>query len=95
MSKGFTSNEALKAYQAIDYSVMKQSTVLSYGYFLVFRVLFFVLYSHYFFIKKGQNKFKSGRCRIINIKMPISAVISAFFYSNENYYPSEWFLSTN
>jgi DHA2 family multidrug resistance protein len=30
MSKGFTANEAKKAYQAIDYSVMKQSTVLSY-----------------------------------------------------------------
>jgi DHA2 family multidrug resistance protein len=31
MSKGFTANEAMKkAYQAIDYSVMKQSTVLSY-----------------------------------------------------------------
>jgi DHA2 family multidrug resistance protein len=31
MSKGFTANEAMKkTYQAIDYSVMKQSTVLSY-----------------------------------------------------------------
>lgn len=31
MSKGFTANESLnKAYQVIDYSVMKQSAVLSY-----------------------------------------------------------------
>jgi DHA2 family multidrug resistance protein len=31
MSKVYTANEAMKkAYQAIDYSVMKQSTVLSY-----------------------------------------------------------------
>jgi DHA2 family multidrug resistance protein len=42
MSKGFTANEAMKkAYQAIDYSVMKQSTVLSYmDIFLYLGILF-------------------------------------------------------
>lgn len=58
MSKGFTANESLsKAYQAIDYSVMKQSTILSYmDIFLYLGVLFLFCIPIIFFIKKGKNK---------------------------------------
>jgi DHA2 family multidrug resistance protein len=58
MSKGFTSNESLKkAYQAIDYSVMKQSTVLSYmDIFLYLGVVFLCCIPIIFFIKKAKNK---------------------------------------
>ena len=62
MSKGFTSNEALnKAYQAIDYSVMKQSTVLSYmDIFLYLGILFLCCIPIIFFVKKGKNKINPG-----------------------------------
>jgi DHA2 family multidrug resistance protein len=62
MSKGFTANEAMKkAYQAIDYSVMKQSTVLSYmDIFLYLGILFLCCIPIIFLIKKKQNQ--SGRC---------------------------------
>ncbi len=58
MSKGFTANESLaKAYQSIDYSVMKQSTILSYmDIFLYLGVLFLFCIPIIFFIKKGKNK---------------------------------------
>lgn len=58
MSKGFSANEALKkAYQAIDYSVMKQSTVLSYmDIFLYLGVLFLLCIPITLFIKRGKNK---------------------------------------
>lgn len=58
MSKGFTANEALqKAYQAIDYSVMKQSTVLSYmDIFLYLGIMFLCCIPIIFLIKKGKNK---------------------------------------
>nr|WP_315163863.1 MDR family MFS transporter [uncultured Flavobacterium sp.] len=58
MSKGFSSNEALKkAYQIIDYSVLKQSTVLSYmDIFLYLGVLFLFCIPIIFLIKKGKNK---------------------------------------
>ncbi|EIA08338.1 MDR family MFS transporter [Flavobacterium frigoris] len=58
MSKGFTSNEALnKAYQAIDYSVMKQSTVLSYmDIFMYLGIMFLCCIPVVFLIKKGKNK---------------------------------------
>jgi len=58
MSKGFSSNEALKkAYQAIDYSIMKQSTVLSYmDIFLYLGVMFLCCIPIIFLIKKGKNK---------------------------------------
>jgi DHA2 family multidrug resistance protein len=58
MSKGFSSNEALKkAYQIMDYSVLKQSTVLSYmDIFLYLGILFLCCIPIVFLIKKGQNK---------------------------------------
>jgi DHA2 family multidrug resistance protein len=58
MSKGFTTNEALKkAYQALDYSVMKQSTVLSYmDIFSYLGIMFLCCIPIVFFIKKGKNK---------------------------------------
>jgi DHA2 family multidrug resistance protein len=58
MSKGFSSNEALdKAYQAMDYSIMKQSTVLSYmDIFLYLGVMFLCCIPIIFLIKKGKNK---------------------------------------
>lgn len=58
MAKGYSANEALKkAYQALDYSVMKQSTVLSYmDIFLYLGVLFLCCISIMLLIKKGKNK---------------------------------------
>ena len=58
MSKGFSANESLaKAYQVIDYSVTKQSTVLSYmDIFLYLGVLFLCCIPIIFLIKKGKNK---------------------------------------
>jgi DHA2 family multidrug resistance protein len=58
MSKGFSTNESLKkAYQVIDYSVMKQSTVLSYmDIFLYLGVMFLCCIPIIFLIKKGKNK---------------------------------------
>jgi DHA2 family multidrug resistance protein len=58
MAKGFTVNESLKkAYQAIDYSVLKQSTVLAYmDIFLYLGILFLLCIPIVFFIKRGQNK---------------------------------------
>jgi DHA2 family multidrug resistance protein len=58
MSKGFSSNEALKkAYQVIDYSVLKQSTVLAYmDIFLYLGILFLCCIPIIFLVKKGKNK---------------------------------------
>jgi DHA2 family multidrug resistance protein len=58
MSKGFTANESMKkAYQAIDYSVLKQSTVLSYmDIFLYLGILFLCCIPIIFLIKKAKNK---------------------------------------
>ena len=58
ISKGFTPNEALKkAYQAMEYSVLKQATVLSYmDIFLYLGVLFLFCIPIIFFIKRGKNK---------------------------------------
>lgn len=58
ISKGFSSNAALKkAYQAIDYSIMKQSTVLSYmDIFLYLGIMFLCCIPIIFLIKKGKNK---------------------------------------
>ena len=58
MSKGFSSNEALKkAYQVIDYSVLKQSTVLSYmDIFLYLGIMFLCCIPIILLIKKGKNK---------------------------------------
>ena len=58
MSKGFTSNEALqKAHQVIDFSVMKQSTVLSYmDIFMYLGIMFLCCIPIIFLIKRGKNK---------------------------------------
>ncbi len=58
MSKGFSTNEALKkAYQVMDYSVLKQSTVLSYmDIFMALGLLFLFCIPIIFLIKKGKTK---------------------------------------
>lgn len=58
MSKGFSASEALKkAYQVIDFSVMKQSTVLSYmDIFLYLGILFLCCIPITLLIKRGKNK---------------------------------------
>jgi len=58
MTKGFSANEALnKAYQALDYSVMKQSTVQSYmDVFIYLGILFLCCIPVILFIKKGKGK---------------------------------------
>jgi DHA2 family multidrug resistance protein len=58
MSKGFSANEALgKAYQVIDFSVMKQSTVMSYmDIFMYLGIMFLCCIPIIFFIKRGKNK---------------------------------------
>lgn len=58
MSKGYSSNEALnKAYQVLDYSVMKQSTVMAYmDVFMYLGILFLCCIPIIFLIKKGKNK---------------------------------------
>jgi len=58
MSKGFTSNEALgKAYQVMDFSVTKQSTVMSYmDIFMYLGIMFLCCIPIIFFIKRGKNK---------------------------------------
>ena len=58
MSKGFSANEALgKAYEILDHSVMKQSTVLSYmDIFLYLGIMFLCCIPIIFLIKKGKNK---------------------------------------
>lgn len=58
MSKGFSSNEALaKAYQALDGSVMKQATVMSYmDIFIYLGILFLLCIPIILLVKKGKNK---------------------------------------
>ena len=58
MSKGYTENEALaKAYKAIEYKVMVQSSVLSYiDIFLYLGALFLFCIPFILLIKKGKNK---------------------------------------
>jgi len=58
MGRGFTSNEALgKAYQALDYSVMKQATVMSYmDIFLYLGILFLLCIPVILLVKKGKHK---------------------------------------
>jgi DHA2 family multidrug resistance protein len=58
MSKGFSVNESLnKAYQTLEYSVYRQSTILSYmDVFLYLGILFLCCIPIIFFIKKGKNK---------------------------------------
>ena len=58
MSKGFSANESLsKAYQVLDFSVSKQSTVMSYmDIFLYLGIMFLCCIPVIFLIKKGKNK---------------------------------------
>ncbi|MEO7975844.1 MDR family MFS transporter [Flavobacterium sp.] len=58
MSKGYSAEVALKkAYQAIDYAVLKQSTVLSYvDIFMYLGIMFLCCIPIIFFIKRGKNK---------------------------------------
>lgn len=58
LSKGFTPNEALqKAYQVMDFSITKQSTVMSYmDIFMYLGVLFLCCIPIVFLIKRGKNK---------------------------------------
>lgn len=58
MSKGFTFNEALgKAYQALDFSVIKQATVMSYmDVFLYLGLMFLCCIPVILLVKRGKNK---------------------------------------
>lgn len=58
MAKGYSADVALKkAYQAIDYSILKQSTVLSYmDIFMYLGIMFLCCIPIIFFIKRGKNK---------------------------------------
>ena len=61
MSKGFSTNESLgKSYQALDYSVSKQSTILSYmDVFWYLGILFLCCIPIIFLIKKTKSKINS------------------------------------
>lgn len=58
MAKGYSADVALKkAYQAIEYSVMKQSTVMAYmDIFMYLGIMFLCCIPIILFIKKGKNK---------------------------------------
>src|SRR4029078_11055216 len=58
MAKGFSYNEALaKAHQILDFTVTKQSTVLTYrDIFMYLGILFLLCIPVILFIKKGKNK---------------------------------------
>lgn len=58
MSKGYSANEALKkAYQAMDYGVMKQASVLSFmDIFMYLGILFLLCIPFILLIKKGKTK---------------------------------------
>ena len=58
ISKGFTVNESLqKAYQAMEFSILKQSTVLSYmDIFMYLGILFLCCVPIIFLIKRGKTK---------------------------------------
>ena len=57
-AKGYSAEVALKkAYQAIDYAVLKQSTVMSYiDIFMYLGIMFLFCIPIIFFIKRGKNK---------------------------------------
>lgn len=62
MAKGYSADVALKkAYQAIEYSVMKQSTVMAYmDIFLYLGIMFLCCIPIILFIKKGKNKISAA-----------------------------------
>ena len=57
-AKGYSAEVALKkAYQAIDYGVLKQSTVMAYiDIFMYLGIMFLLCIPIIFFIKRGKNK---------------------------------------
>mgnify|MGYP007071096080 CR=1 FL=1 len=59
MAKGFSANEALnKAYQVLDYSVMKQSTVQSYMDVFMGLGIMFLICVPFVLVVKGNRKKK-------------------------------------
>jgi DHA2 family multidrug resistance protein len=62
MSKGYSADVALKkAYQGIEYSVLKQSTVLAYmDIFMYLGIMFLCCIPIILFIKKGKNKISAA-----------------------------------
>jgi len=62
MAKGYSADVALKkAYQAIEYSVMKQSTVMAYmDIFMYLGIMFLCCIPIILFIKKGKNKISAA-----------------------------------
>ncbi|GEL11605.1 MFS transporter, DHA2 family, multidrug resistance protein [Flavobacterium glycines] len=62
MAKGYSINESLKkAYEVLDFSVMKQSTVLAYmDIFLYLGLLFLCCIPFILLIKKGKNKINAA-----------------------------------
>ena len=58
MAKGYSDDVALKkAYQALDFAVMKQSTVMSYmDIFMYLGIMFLCCIPIILLIKKGKNK---------------------------------------
>jgi DHA2 family multidrug resistance protein len=62
MAKGYSADVALKkAYQAIEYAVLKQSTVMSYiDIFMYLGIMFLLCIPIIFFIKKGKNKISAA-----------------------------------
>jgi DHA2 family multidrug resistance protein len=58
IGRGFAPNEAIgKAYQALDFTVMKQATVMSYmDIFLYLGILFLLCIPIILLVKKGKNK---------------------------------------
>ncbi|MDQ6470925.1 MDR family MFS transporter [Flavobacterium sp. LHD-80] len=62
MSKGYSADVALKkAYQAIDYSILKQSTVMAYmDIFMYLGIMFLCCIPIILFIKKGKNKINAA-----------------------------------
>ncbi|MTH15721.1 MDR family MFS transporter [Flavobacterium sp. LC2016-01] len=62
MSKGYSADVALKkAYQAIEYSILKQSTVMAYiDIFMYLGIMFLCCIPIILFIKKGKNKISAA-----------------------------------
>lgn len=58
MSKGYSANEALgKAHQVLEFSIIKQATVLSYmDIFMYLGLLFLICIPFVLLLKKGKNK---------------------------------------
>jgi hypothetical protein len=69
MSKGYTENEALaKAYKAIEYKVMVQSSVLSYIDIFYILSIILILHSFHPFDQKRKKQNQSCRCNALKIE---------------------------